>query len=128
MVKSYPTAECQRRKGNPKPEGRNPKEDRIPKAEGICPLCCHDFTIAAHQFTHRIFDLRASDFFRISAFGFRIFWMFLLLGFVFTTSAQPAPPPANQDPLMSLMLSQPKIDVESPVVPTVSFEPPVVRP
>ena len=29
---------------------------------------------------------------------------------------------------MSLMLSQPRIDVESPVVPEVSFDPPVVRP
>lgn len=40
-----------------------------------------------------------------------------------TQAATPA-----QDPLMSLMLSQPRIDVESPVVPEVSFDPPVVRP
>ena len=127
MVKTYPTAECQRPKGSPKPEGRNPKEDRIPKVERRRPVCCHDLTIAPHQFTHRIFDPRASDFFRISAFGFRICLIFPILGFAFTTSAQPATPPANPDPLMSLMLSQPKIDVESPVVPTASFEPPVVR-
>ncbi|HYG35409.1 MAG TPA: BatD family protein, partial [Clostridia bacterium] len=30
-------------------------------------------------------------------------------------------------PLMSLMLSQPRIDVESPVAPTATFDPPVVR-
>src|SRR5579859_644946 len=36
--------------------------------------------------------------------------------------------PAQQDPLMSLMLSQPKIDVESPVTPMAFFDPPIVRP
>jgi hypothetical protein len=35
---------------------------------------------------------------------------------------------ASQDPLMSLMLATPPIDVDSPVVPATSFEPPVVRP
>ena len=39
-----------------------------------------------------------------------------------------APPPPMSDPLMSLMLSQPSIDVSSPVVATASFEPPSVRP
>ncbi len=42
--------------------------------------------------------------------------------------AQPALGPRPPDPLMSLMMSQPRIDVTSPVVPTVAFEPPVVRP
>ena len=43
------------------------------------------------------------------------------------TRAQPmvAPP---QDALMSLMLSQPKIDIWSPVTATAAFDPPVVRP
>ncbi len=41
--------------------------------------------------------------------------------------AQTTPPPA-QDPLMSLMLSQPKIDITAPVTATAAFDPPVVRP
>ncbi len=40
----------------------------------------------------------------------------------------PAPGPARPDPLMSLMLSQPPIDVTSPVAATSGFEPPIVRP
>ena len=35
---------------------------------------------------------------------------------------------ATQDPMMQLMLAQPKIDVDSPVVPQASFDPPAVRP
>jgi len=42
--------------------------------------------------------------------------------------AQPTSPPPAQDPLLSLMLSQPRIDVESPVNPSAMFDPPVVRP
>jgi len=41
--------------------------------------------------------------------------------------AQPAIAPA-QDPLMSMMLSQPRIDLTSPVMPTVAFDPPVIAP
>jgi hypothetical protein len=54
----------------------------------------------------------------------------ILLAFfaVSTLFAQPASPPPAQDPLLSLMLSQPKIDVESPVNPSVMFDPPVVKP
>ncbi|HEY0723549.1 MAG TPA: hypothetical protein VGD41_06150, partial [Pyrinomonadaceae bacterium] len=37
-------------------------------------------------------------------------------------------PPANQDPLMSLMMSQPRIDLSGPVTATSSFDPPTVRP
>src|SRR3974390_3397375 len=36
--------------------------------------------------------------------------------------------PPSQDPLMSLMLATPPIDVDSPVVPAASFDPPIVRP
>src|SRR5690242_17032020 len=43
-------------------------------------------------------------------------------------SAQPTSPPPAQDPLLSLMLSQPKIDVESPVNASVMFDPQVVKP
>lgn len=42
--------------------------------------------------------------------------------------AQPTSPPPVQDPLMSLMLSQPRIDVDSPVMPRVTFDPPIIRP
>src|SRR5690242_2424753 len=54
----------------------------------------------------------------------------ILLAFfvVSTLLAQPASTPPAQDPLLSLMLSQPKIDVESPVNPSVMFDPPVVKP
>ncbi|HLH57052.1 MAG TPA: BatD family protein, partial [Verrucomicrobiae bacterium] len=38
------------------------------------------------------------------------------------------PSQAAQDPLMQLMLAQPKIDVDSPVTPVVSFEPRVIKP
>lgn len=44
---------------------------------------------------------------------------------------RPAAPTTNglaSDPLMSLMLSQPRLEVSEPVVPTASFDPPVVRP
>ncbi|HWV98337.1 MAG TPA: BatD family protein [Candidatus Acidoferrum sp.] len=41
---------------------------------------------------------------------------------------QPAPAPAMPDPLMSLMLSQPSIDVSSTVFAAASVDPPVVRP
>src|SRR5439155_16000062 len=45
--------------------------------------------------------------------------------------AQNSPPPAPpmvQDPLMNLMISQPKIDTSAPVIPSAVFDPPVVRP
>lgn len=51
-------------------------------------------------------------------------WMTLL---AFCSQAQPAPP-ASQDPLMQLMLAQPKIDVDSPVTAVSGFDPPIVRP
>lgn len=50
---------------------------------------------------------------------------FLLLG-SWIARSQPAAPPVR-DPLMSLMLSQPKIELATQVVATVSFDPPTVR-
>jgi hypothetical protein len=51
----------------------------------------------------------------------------LWLGWLSSVCAQqPAAPP--QDPLMSLMLSQPRIDVDSPVTATATFDPPIIRP
>jgi hypothetical protein len=47
---------------------------------------------------------------------------------VASVRAQPSPAPSLPDPLMSLMLSQPPIDVTSPVVPSASFDPPTIRP
>jgi hypothetical protein len=64
---------------------------------------------------------------------FSISWLLYLLAFfivsnLFPCLAQPSSAPSAQDPLMSLMLSQPKIDVESPVIASAVFDPPVVRP
>ncbi|HWQ90890.1 MAG TPA: BatD family protein, partial [Clostridia bacterium] len=42
--------------------------------------------------------------------------------------AQPTSAPPAQDPLMMLMLSQPRIEVDGPVTATAVFDPPVVRP
>lgn len=42
--------------------------------------------------------------------------------------AQPATPIRTRDPLMQLMLAQPKIDMDSPVAPAVAFDPPTVKP
>ncbi|MGH7971387.1 MAG: BatD family protein, partial [Limisphaerales bacterium] len=42
--------------------------------------------------------------------------------------AQPTATAPNHDPLMSLMLSQPRIDVDSPVSASAVFDPPAVRP
>ena len=42
--------------------------------------------------------------------------------------AQPTSPPPAMDPLMTLMLSQPRLDVTGPVTAGAAFEPPVVRP
>jgi hypothetical protein len=60
-------------------------------------------------------------------FGFRPLLLLFLIGLASNSLAQPAAP-ASQDPLMQLMLAQPKIDVESQVVPAASFDPPVVKP
>lgn len=51
-----------------------------------------------------------------------------LLWAALSAGAQPSSPPPLSDPLMSLMLSQPPIDVVSPVRPVSGFDPPVVRP
>jgi len=52
----------------------------------------------------------------------------LISGQAIRCTAQPTSAPPVQDPLMTLMLSQPKIDVESPVTATAIFDPPAVRP
>ena len=93
-------------------------EIRRPKSDGQ----------ESHGFTLRAFGFRPSDFFRISAFGFRILLMCLVLGpwsfFTLPALAQLT----TRDPLMSLMISQPRIELGAPVIPTASFDPPVVRP
>lgn len=69
---------------------------------------------------------------RLHALGARglrgVLALVLLWGLVPPLGAQVLPGAAGQDPLLALMLSQPRIDVDSPVVPVASFEPPVVRP
>ena len=54
-------------------------------------------------------------------------WSLVLGAWCFSTLGQPANPP-SQDPLMSLMLSQPKIDVGAPVTAIAWFDPPVIGP
>jgi hypothetical protein len=92
---------------NPKSEIRRPKEARNSKRP--------------------YFGFRISGFFRPSDFGFRAFLFLVLVLVPLLSTAQPSPI-RTQDPLMQLMLSQPKIDMDSPVLPVVSFDPPVVRP
>ena len=63
-------------------------------------------------------------------FEFRISSFVLVLAFstALTGLAQPSSVPPQQDPLMSLMLSQPKIDITTNVSAVASFDPPIVRP
>ncbi len=76
-----------------------------------------------------LFGFRVLGFSRISDFGFRISRLSVIsLALGLSSYAQPTSPPPAQDPLMSLMLSQPRIDVDSPVAPRVAFDPPVIRP
>jgi hypothetical protein len=67
----------------------------------------------------------ASNFqFRISGF------VMLLVAFLAPLAAltQPTSLPPQQDPLMSLMLAQPKIEITTNVTAVASFDPPTVRP
>jgi len=59
-----------------------------------------------------------------------VVWTFVILlslKFGVWSFAQPSPPPVT-DPLMNLMITQPKIDTTSPVRAVAAFDPPVVRP
>src|SRR5690349_19145738 len=67
-----------------------------------------------------------SAFLRTLGFGPRILLLSCLLTHSMPSSAQPTT--TIQDPMMQLMLAQPKIDVESPVIPVVSFDPAVIKP
>src|SRR5262245_32242847 len=71
---------------------------------------------------------RISGFFRRSSFA--ICHSSALVGLLLTASLfaqpQPAPPPTT-DPLMNLMITQPKIDTSSPVKASAAFDPPVVQ-
>jgi hypothetical protein len=58
--------------------------------------------------------------------GSRILVIFLSLGGFLSCPAQTAPPP--QDPYLTLMMSQPKIQTDGPVDPFASFDPPSVKP
>lgn len=54
-----------------------------------------------------------------------LFFILVVLGLA--ANAQ-APPPAPGNALIQLMLSQPPVDISSPVVATTSFDPPLVQP
>ena len=135
---------------NPKPEGRRPKETRRPKAEGRKKPETR-FAATARQRLDSAnnsalpksqgcaagplsdFGFRISVFFRISAFGLRPSAIGLGIALLVVippppVQAQSTAAPRTQDPLMQLMLSQPKIDMDSPVVPVASFDPPMAKP
>src|SRR6266550_3203640 len=59
---------------------------------------------------------------RTKVFSFLAFQVFSFLAF-----GQPTAPPL-QDPLISLMASQPRLDITSVVTATAAFDPPVVGP
>src|SRR5438876_8908235 len=87
------------------------------------------------RYPQTTFPARLSGFGLLSDFGLRTSDLAVLVlsaASVFALRAQPAsvPPsaPKPQDPLITMMLAQPRIDVESPVVPSAWFDPPEVRP
>jgi hypothetical protein len=92
---------------NPKFEIRNPKQVRNSNTQ-------HCNSISIFEF--------------ISSFGFRASSLILLiwLSLSFYTLGQSTSIPPQQDPLMSLMLSQPKVDITTNVTAVASFDPPVV--
>jgi len=55
-------------------------------------------------------------------------WCFFYGLLIPTAQAQSTPVPPQQDPLMSLMLSQPKIEITTNVTAVASFDPPIVSP
>src|SRR5262249_31614742 len=55
-------------------------------------------------------------------------WSFFFGGVLIMASAQPTSLPPQQDPLMQLMLAQPRMDITTNVTAVASFDPPVVRP
>src|SRR5215475_12694340 len=55
-------------------------------------------------------------------------WSFVFGAPTLNACAQPNSIPPQQDPLMSLMLSQPKVEITTNVTAVASFDPPVVRP
>jgi len=110
---------------NPKSEIRNLKEGRN-KAEKQCGGNLETFNRGWERIKDfLVFGFRASDFFRISDFGFRILVLFISCrGFC----QQPQTPASSPDPLMQLMMAQPRIEVDVPVTPVVAFDPPIIKP
>ena len=79
----------------------------------------------------RFFNILISDLIRHSSFVIRPLSFCCLIIGSFDARAQAPPQPAvppPQDPLMTLMMSQPKIDLDGPVNATAAFDPPIVRP
>lgn len=74
-------------------------------------------------------EIRFSDFGFVSNFELRISSLVLVALLVSAVAlAQPSSIPPQQDPLMSLMLSQPKIEITTNVMASAHFDPPVVAP
>lgn len=55
-------------------------------------------------------------------------WRVAVCGLLLTSISAQTPPPPAQDPLLSLLLSQPRMELSRPVRVTATFDPPVVRP
>src|SRR5947209_1953457 len=97
-------------------------------------ICVHPWL---SRFWSRCSALHCFGPFKLEAWSFSGCWrlvlgiwslMFGVFPSLAQTSAPPAsvPPPPPQDPLFMLMISQPKIDNDSPVFATASFDPPIV--
>src|SRR5689334_8299282 len=71
------------------------------------------------------FGFWSLGFFWILEFGI---WSFFCGLLTLQAQTQPTSIPPQQDPLMSLMLSQPKVDITTNVTAGASFDPPVVGP
>jgi len=118
---------------NPKSEIRNPKEGRSPKSEyRSIPYLRPSVVKSLRVNSALLFGFRISAFFRISDFGFRVLTCLALLVslglFSAGSQAQTPSPPSSPDPLMQLMMAQPRIEVDVPVTPVVAFDPPVIKP
>src|SRR4051794_12126657 len=69
----------------------------------------------------------ALRYFHFGAWMLLFLWSLDLGVWSFSAHAQ-SPSPVPQDPLISLMQAQPRIEINGPVNPSAAFDPPTVRP
>jgi hypothetical protein len=76
----------------------------------------------------RVLNFGAWSFPEVWSLKFEVFvWLFLLLPISLLHAQQP-PAPHPQDPFISLMMSQPRLEVSTQITATASFDPPVIKP